>query len=147
MMRRQLFLSTSRANSKVGSMRLMRLDVTETNTNTGWKGGILRKLEELTDKPIQWTVCLFVSYNWYSELSSRTLTALHQAHSYTGLIVSKLPDCEKLPIVSFKPIKCGLRYHSAGDLRKLSNDLRYLRYLRYLSCSRYLRPLNSEKAN
>ncbi|GBL97437.1 hypothetical protein AVEN_170538-1 [Araneus ventricosus] len=45
-------------------------------------------------------------------------------HSYTGLIVSKLPECEKLPVVSFKPIKCDLPYYSADDLRKLGNYLR-----------------------
>ncbi|GBM48144.1 hypothetical protein AVEN_107102-1 [Araneus ventricosus] len=46
--------------------------------------------------------------------------------SYTGLIGSKLPDCEKLPVLTFKPMKCDLPYHSADDLRKLNNDLRYL---------------------
>ncbi|GBN24912.1 hypothetical protein AVEN_189081-1 [Araneus ventricosus] len=53
-MRRQLFLSTSRANSKV----YLCLDVTEQTPITVWKGGILRKLDELTGKPMQWDVRL-----------------------------------------------------------------------------------------
>ncbi|GBM34333.1 hypothetical protein AVEN_16425-1 [Araneus ventricosus] len=39
-------------NSKVYLMKLMCLDVTEQTPITGWKGGILRKLEELTCKPM-----------------------------------------------------------------------------------------------
>ncbi|GBO23826.1 hypothetical protein AVEN_80261-1 [Araneus ventricosus] len=125
MMRRQLFLSASRANSKVDLMKLMCLDVTEQTPITGWKGGILRKLEELTGKPMQWAVCLlhFIELPFRALFTHIDVTS-SSLNSCTGLIVSKLPDCEKLPVVSFKPIKCDLPYYSADDLRKLSNDLR-----------------------
>ncbi|EFN75879.1 hypothetical protein EAI_04605, partial [Harpegnathos saltator] len=98
-----------------------------TNTNTGWKAGILRKLEELTRKPMQWAVCLL----HFNELPFRALfthidSASSSPHSYTGPIGSILSDCEKLSVVSFKPIKCDLPYHNPEELRKLSKDLRYL---------------------
>ncbi|GBN16071.1 hypothetical protein AVEN_80406-1 [Araneus ventricosus] len=48
-----------------------------TNTNNGWKGGILRKLDELTGKPIQWAVCLLHFIELSFELSSLILTAPH----------------------------------------------------------------------
>ncbi|GBN00641.1 hypothetical protein AVEN_154407-1 [Araneus ventricosus] len=122
MMRRQLFLSTSRANSKVD---LMKLDVTEQTPITGWKSGILRKLEELTGKRMQWAVCLlhFIELP-FRDLFTHIDSTSSSPNSYTSLIVSKLPNCEKLPVVSFKPIKCDVPYYSADDLRKLSNDLR-----------------------
>ncbi|GBL89890.1 hypothetical protein AVEN_178324-1 [Araneus ventricosus] len=109
MVRRQLFLSTSRANSKVDLMKLMCLDVTEQTPITGWKGGILQKLEELTDKPMQWADCLlhFIELP-FRDLFSHIDGTSSSLNSYTGLIVSELPDCEKLPVMSFKPIKCGL---------------------------------------
>ncbi|GBL78177.1 hypothetical protein AVEN_42753-1 [Araneus ventricosus] len=72
-------------------------------------------------------------------------------HSYTGLIGSKLPDCEKLPVVSFKPIRCDLPYHSADDLRKLSNDLRYLfqitMAIKSRECPEALASMNPGKLN
>ncbi|GBL78089.1 hypothetical protein AVEN_181726-1, partial [Araneus ventricosus] len=121
-----------------------------TNTNTGWKGGILRKSEELIGKPMQWAVCL--SSNCRSDLSSCILTALHQVpYSCIGLISSKLPDCEKLPVVSFKPIKCDLPYHSADDLRKLNNDLMYLfqisKAIKSGECQENLPSMNPDKLN
>ncbi|GBM46379.1 hypothetical protein AVEN_65978-1 [Araneus ventricosus] len=103
----------------------MCLDVTEQTQITSWKGSILRKLEELTGNPTQWAVCLlrFIELPFRALFTHIDVTS-SSLNSCTGLIVSKLPDCEKLPVVSFKPIKCDLPYYSVHDLRKLSNDLR-----------------------
>ncbi|GBL81266.1 hypothetical protein AVEN_143591-1 [Araneus ventricosus] len=71
--------------------------------------------------------------------------------STKGLIGSKPPDCEKLPVVSFKPIKCDLAYHNADDLRKLSNDLRYLfqisKAIKSGECPEALASMNPDKLN
>ncbi|GBN39983.1 hypothetical protein AVEN_12411-1 [Araneus ventricosus] len=76
---------------------------------------------------MQWAVSLL----HFIELPFRALFmhidgTTSSPHSYTGPIGSKLPDYEKLPVVSFKPIKCDLPFHSADDLRKFNNNLRYL---------------------
>ena len=43
-----------------------------TNTNTGWKGGIIGLLEERLDRPLQWVVCLL----HFNELPFRSLFVL-----------------------------------------------------------------------
>ncbi|GBN04675.1 hypothetical protein AVEN_31098-1 [Araneus ventricosus] len=76
---------------------------------------------------MQWAVCLLHFFElpfraFFMHIDGTTSSP----YPYTSLIGSKLPDCENLPVVSFKPIKCDLPYHNADDLRKLNNDLRYL---------------------
>ncbi|GBM17764.1 hypothetical protein AVEN_99646-1 [Araneus ventricosus] len=65
-----------------------------------------------------------------------------------GLICSKLPDCEKFPVVSFKPIKCDLPHHSADDL---GNDRRYLfqipKVIKSGECPEVLASMNPGKTN
>ncbi|GBN71358.1 hypothetical protein AVEN_27953-1 [Araneus ventricosus] len=74
---------------------------------------------------MQWAVCIlhFIELP-FRDLFTHIDGTTSSPYPYTGLIVSKLPDYEKLSVVSFKPIKCDLLYYSADDLRKLSIDLR-----------------------
>lgn len=66
-----------------------------TNVNTGWKGGAIRLMETSIGKPVQWSICLLHS----NELPLRHLLQTLDGHTkgpytYSGLIGSRLQDCE-----------------------------------------------------
>jgi len=95
-----------------------------TNTNTGWKGGIIRLLEDKLDRPLQWVVCLL----HFNELPFRHfflsidgLTA--GPNKYSGPIGSLLTSCEALAVVKFKSVDCDLPEMKPTDL---SSDQRYM---------------------
>ncbi|KAK3925304.1 Tetratricopeptide repeat protein 30-like protein [Frankliniella fusca] len=95
-----------------------------TNTNTGWKGGIIRLLEEKLDRPLQWAVCLL----HFNELPLRHLFIAIDGptagpNKFSGPIGSQLSSCETLAIVKFKSVKCDLPEMDPTDL---SNDQRYM---------------------
>ena len=93
----------------------------ETNKNAAWKGRILRKLKQLAEKRMQWVVWLLHFNDFpFRAFFTHMESTISNPHSYTGPIVLKPNDCKKLPVVSFKP------YHSAEELRKLTEDLIYL---------------------
>ena len=71
-----------------------------TNVNTGWKGGIIKLLEESLEKPLHWFVCLLHS----NELPLRHLFASLDGKTsgprcFTGFIGKGLQDCETKPIL------------------------------------------------
>ncbi|GBN83134.1 hypothetical protein AVEN_97914-1 [Araneus ventricosus] len=81
----------------------------ETSVNTGVKGDIIRNMELILNRPLQWFVC---------QLHANELPLRHHfAHvdgtttgprSFTGEIGKSLAGCEKLSVVSFPPIECTL---------------------------------------
>lgn len=98
-----------------------------TAVNTGWKGGVIRKIEEKLDRSLQWIICLL----HFNELPLRSL--FHHVDgvtsgpkSFSGLIGSTLSGCEKLPVVSFQAIDSELPSISEAILKTLSKDQQYL---------------------
>ncbi|KAK3909792.1 Glycine--tRNA ligase beta subunit [Frankliniella fusca] len=95
-----------------------------TNTNTGWKAGIMRKLEEKVGRPLQWIVCLL----HFNELPFRHLL-IHidgptsGPNKFSGPIGQLLPNCETLDVVKFKAVECNL---PEMDLTDFSSDQKYL---------------------
>ncbi|KAE8746239.1 hypothetical protein FOCC_FOCC007111 [Frankliniella occidentalis] len=98
-----------------------------TNTNTGWKGGIIRKLEQKLGRPLQWIVCLL----HFNELPFRALFehidgGTSGPKSFTGPIGSQLSDCENLPVVKFAGFPSCQLPDEVIDCTKLSTDQCYL---------------------
>ncbi|CAH0560405.1 unnamed protein product [Brassicogethes aeneus] len=99
-----------------------------TNLNTGWKGGVIRIIEERLQRPLQWAICLLHA----NELPLRHLLQKMDGHTkgpynYSGPIGTLLNDCEKAPIVKFIAINNDL---PEIDIKDLSTDQQYL----YLLC-------------
>nr|CAH7743086.1 unnamed protein product [Callosobruchus chinensis] len=111
---------------KKNRYRLQRCD--GTNINTGWKGGVIRLIEEQLGRPLQWAICLLHA----NELPLRHLLQKIDGHTkgpynYSGPIGSLLNDCEKAAVVQFTAINCDLPEVDAKDL---STDQQYL----YIMC-------------
>lgn len=90
-----------------------------TVVNTGWKSGIIRKIEESLGHSVQWIICLL----HINELPLRHIfqkldgtTAGPSA--FTGPIGLKLKGAQNQPISNFKPIKIDL-----SNVEKISNEL------------------------
>nr|CAH7731779.1 unnamed protein product [Callosobruchus chinensis] len=88
-----------------------------TNINTGWKGGVIRLIEEQLGRPLQWAICLLHA----NELPLRHLLQKIEGHTkgpynYSGPIGSLLNDCEKAAVVQFTAINCDLPEVDAKDL-------------------------------
>ena len=95
-----------------------------TVTNTGWKTGVIRTIEEDIKRPLQWGVCLL----HLNELPFRHLFQILDGEttgpkSFIGPIGSQLKNCEKLPVVKFQSIYCEL---PDIDRKILSKDQQYL---------------------
>lgn len=95
-----------------------------TVTNTGWKTGVIRTIEEEIKRPLQWGVCLL----HLNELPFRHLFQTLDGEttgpkSFSGLIGSQLKNCEKLPVVKFQSTDCEI-----PDIERkiLSKDQQYL---------------------
>ncbi|XP_050338468.1 uncharacterized protein LOC126764871 [Bactrocera neohumeralis] len=98
-----------------------------TKTNTGWKGGIIRKLEEIIGRPLQWVVCLL----HFNELPFRALFehidgVSKSPNTFSGDIGKLLPDCEKLPVVKFESFPSCQLPSEVIIPTQLSTDQAYL---------------------
>lgn len=95
-----------------------------TVTNTGWKTGVIRKIEEHIKRPLQWGGCLL----HFNELPFRHLFQALDGEttgpkSFSGPIGTQLSKCEKLPVVNFDSIECEI---PDIDRKILSRDQQYL---------------------
>ena len=73
--------------------------------NTGFKGGVVRRLEENTKKYLQWIICLLHCNelplnHLINDINGKTFGP----DFFTGRIGSRLSDCDKLPVVEFEQI-------------------------------------------
>lgn len=80
-----------------------------TVVNTGYKSGIIRSLEEMFKRPLQWLVCQLHA----NELLLRHLFQYLDGtttgpKSFIGPIGQGLKNCEKLPIQQFALLECHL---------------------------------------
>ncbi|CAH0562822.1 unnamed protein product [Brassicogethes aeneus] len=95
-----------------------------TNVNTGWKGGIIRLIENDIKRPLQWCICLLHA----NELPLRHLLQSLDGdtkgpYSFLAPIGALLKHCQDMPIVQFKPINTSLPQLEPDDL---STDQQYL---------------------
>ncbi|GBN14929.1 hypothetical protein AVEN_249821-1 [Araneus ventricosus] len=96
-----------------------------TSVNTGVKGGIIRNMELILNRPLQWFVCQLHA----NELPLRHLFAhvdrtTTGPRSLTGEIRKSLAGCEKLSVVSSTPIEYTLC--EVTNKKDLSTDQLYL---------------------
>lgn len=96
-----------------------------TNVNVGRNNGIIVKLEERFNRPMQWCICLLhlnevLLRHIFETLDGKT----SGPKSYTGDIGKKLLDCEKKRITNFQSID-NEQYQHLYDT-ELSRDQNYL---------------------
>lgn len=111
----------------VGGFSLGELDVIgcdDTVTNTGWKTGVIRSIEQEVGRPLQWVVCLL----HFNELPFRHLFQTLDGEttgpkSFSGPIGIQHSKCEKLPLVDFESVDCEI---PDIDRNILSKDQQYL---------------------
>jgi hypothetical protein len=99
-----------------------------TNNNTGKNNGIIRKLEEALNRPLQWLVCLL----HFNELPFRKIfSTIDKAittgpSTATGIISSALQfDPVDLPIANFEPIVGKIADMDDSVKKDLSTDQLY----------------------
>ena len=87
--------------------------------NTGYEGGVVRRLEEKLERPLQWSICLL----HFNELPFKRLFQKIDGRPigpeiYTGPIGRKFNDCQSKKIVSFARIAVNfsLPITDSGDL-------------------------------
>lgn len=98
-----------------------------TPTNTGWKGGVIKYLEDYLKRPLQWCVCMLHT----NELPLRHLfMSLDGSTSgpkeYSGPIGKQLNVCESKPLVSFCVVAGNLLELPDDIVKELSTDQKYL---------------------
>lgn len=96
-----------------------------TSVNTGVKGGVIRNMELILKRPLQWFVCqLHANELPLRHLFTHVDGTTTGPRSFTGEIGKLLSGCEKLPVVSFTPIECTLC--EVTNKKDLSTDQLYL---------------------
>lgn len=113
------------ADNDIDLTKLVAIGCDGTCVNTGVRGGVIRHMELILRRPLQWFVCQLHA----NELPLRHLfTHLDGTttgpRSFTGEIGKSLEECEKKPVVSFKAIKCTLC--EVTNKKDLSTDQLYL---------------------
>lgn len=99
-----------------------------TSTNTGDKGGVIRKLELRWNRPLQWLVCMLhmIELQLRALLTKCAITST-SPRELSGPIGKRLASCQNMPSVEFEPI--GFEYNTE-DLDamsgSLSSDQRYM---------------------
>ncbi|GBM85896.1 hypothetical protein AVEN_144323-1 [Araneus ventricosus] len=93
-----------------------------TADNTGWKNGLIRRIEIHLWKSLQWVVCLL----YFNELPFRYLFQYLDGKSLRGSIGEKLSGCGKHPVIGFKSTDCQIPTIDRSILRK---DQQYLLYI------------------
>ncbi|GBO31165.1 hypothetical protein AVEN_86885-1 [Araneus ventricosus] len=94
------------------SISLEKLEVVGSDgtvTNTGWKNGVIHRLENHIGRPLQWRICLL----HFNELPFRHIFQLIDGQtagskSFSGPTGQQFTCCEKLPVVCYEPIECSI---------------------------------------
>ncbi|KAE8737193.1 hypothetical protein FOCC_FOCC017345 [Frankliniella occidentalis] len=94
-------------------------------TNTGWRGGAIRLMEETLGRPLQWHVCLLHA----NELPLRHVMETFDGptggpNTWSGPLGQQMKNCLELPVVRFQPIPLELPDPDL-DSAILSKDQRY----------------------
>ncbi|XP_050527619.1 uncharacterized protein LOC126897791 [Daktulosphaira vitifoliae] len=96
-----------------------------TVTNTGFKTGVIRQIEEYLKKPLQWLVCLLHANelplrHLFNHLDGKTSGPI----GFSGSLGKQLEICHKLPVVKFVRIEGNLPF--LKNEVDLSSDQKYL---------------------
>jgi len=119
-----LVASLKERNAKTENIKVVGCD--GTNVNTGHIAGVIRRLEETFQHPLQWLVCLLHA----NELPLRHLfQALDGVttgpRGFSGAIGKRLVTCSEQPVSSFAPVQLTEQLSSVNP-KELSTDQRYL---------------------
>lgn len=94
--------------------------------NTGEKNGVIRKLEEKLNKPLQWLVCQLHSnelivHHLFEKYAGRKTGPC----TYSGEISKQISQCETMPLVKFNAVELETGLPEI-DSKILSKDQQYL---------------------
>ncbi|GBM74186.1 hypothetical protein AVEN_104809-1 [Araneus ventricosus] len=94
-----------------------------TVTNTGWKNGVIKRIEYHVGRPLQWSICLL----HFNELPFRYIFQHIDGQTarpkcFSGPVGQQLTCYEKLPVVDHEPIECSI---PDIDRNLLSKDQQY----------------------
>ncbi|GBN88006.1 hypothetical protein AVEN_218478-1 [Araneus ventricosus] len=98
-----------------------------TVNNTGWKNGVIHRIEYHVGHPLQWSICIL----HFNELPFRHIFQhidgqIAGPKSFSGPIEQHLTCYENLPFVDYEPIDCTIPDIDRNLLRK---DQQYLLYI------------------
>src|SRR6218665_2787987 len=119
-----LVASLKEVNAKTQNIKVVGCD--GTNLKTGHTAGVIRRLEESFEHPLQWLVCL----RHANDLPLRHLfEALDGAttgpRGFPGSIGKRLVTCSEQPVSSFEPVQLTEQLSNV-DPKELSTDQGYL---------------------
>ncbi|GBM41867.1 hypothetical protein AVEN_8536-1 [Araneus ventricosus] len=95
--------------------------------NTGWKNGVINRIENHVGRPLQWSIYL-MHFNElpfchiFQHIDGQTA----RPKCFSGPIGLQLTCYEKLPVVDYEPIDCSI---PDIDRNLLSKDQQYLLYI------------------
>ncbi|GBN17157.1 hypothetical protein AVEN_252103-1 [Araneus ventricosus] len=77
--------------------------------NTGWKNGVINRIENHVGRPLQWSICLL----HFNELPFRHIfqhidDQTARLNCFSGPIGQQLTCYEKLPVFDYEPIDCSI---------------------------------------
>ncbi|GBN03917.1 hypothetical protein AVEN_137990-1 [Araneus ventricosus] len=95
-----------------------------TVTNTGWKNGVINRIENHVERPLQWSICLlhFTELPFlyiFQHIGGQTA----RSKCFSRPIEQQLTCYSKLPVVDYEPIDCSI---PDIDRNLLSKDQQYL---------------------
>ncbi|GBM06554.1 hypothetical protein AVEN_220006-1 [Araneus ventricosus] len=95
-----------------------------TATNTGQKNGVILNIELKIQRPLQWLICLLHFNDLpFKDLNKYLNVETTAPASFSGKIVKRLTNCEKLPIINFEATELNEININKTDLSK---DQQYL---------------------
>ena len=117
---------TSLKERDVNTEKIQAVRCDGTNVNTGQKAGVIRRLEESFNHPLQSLVCLLHT----NELPLRHLFKALDGSTYgprgfSGSIIRQLETCTQHPVTSFKTVRLTEPLSNL-DPQELSTDQQYL---------------------
>ena len=102
------------------------VDCDGTNVNTGQRAGVIRRLEESFNRPLQWLVCLLHANELPLRHLFETLNGTTTGpRGFSWSIGKRLATCAQHPVTSFKPVRLTEELSNL-DPKELSTDQQYL---------------------
>ena len=110
----------------VSTENMQVVECDETNVNTSQMAGVIRRLEESSNHPLQWLIFLL----HYNELPLQHLFetldgAITGPRGFSGSIEKRLATWTQQPVTSFKAVRLTEDLSNV-DPKKLSSDQQYL---------------------
>ena len=114
-------------NKNIDFHQLVAIGCDGTVVNTGYKTGVVRRLEEAIGKPLHWFICQLHA----NELPLRHLVqhldgGTAGPNRFSGPIGKAMANCENLPVIKFAAISNEFPKIDIEVIKDLSTDQRYL---------------------